>query len=92
MDLSDLEERAEAELSFPADAATVRETLGDEELSVSGVDGSARLGDVIDRTEMESFESARALAETVQANVDESLVGREDYTDRGTGTVDTDEI
>lgn len=91
MDFADIEARADEELSFPADAATVREAFGDVAVSVSGVEDTEELGTVLDRTEKESFESARALAETVRANVDASLVGREGYTDRGTGTVDTDE-
>lgn len=91
MDINDLEERAEEQLSFPADADDVRDAMGDEEVTVSGVEDGEELGTVLDRMEDQEFESPKMLAETVRANVDASLVGRENYTDRGTGSVDTED-
>lgn len=91
MDINDLEERADERLSFPADADDVRDAMGDEEVTVSGVEGGEQLGTVLDRMGDQEFESPDMLAETVRANVDSSLVGRENYSDRGTGSVDTAE-
>ena len=80
----------EAELTFPADAATVVETVGDRELDAPG-GPSVSVESVLARTDEPRFRTAAELHETVLANLGEDYVGRKKYDDRSSNHVRDDE-
>lgn len=61
------------ELSYPVDAATVRETY--EDVVLVYADGEERLVDVLDRTASESFESPDDLSMEVFSELPVEAVG-----------------
>lgn len=69
-------------LSFPVDAETVVEALGDEQLEAP-TGQSESVGDVIDRCQEDEFESADELYDALLTFVSDAFIGRKFYDDRG---------
>jgi hypothetical protein len=90
VDLHDLRAYLAAEIDFPADAATVRERVGETVLDASDVDGETTVREALAPIDGEEFGGAEALFEAIQLNLPEEYVGRSGYSDRGTH-IDTDQ-
>ena len=88
MDFGDLPTDLEA-IDYPADLETVRGEFGDRGIDLES--GSTTLGEVLSPLEEETFESADGVLETVRNLVGDEAVGREGYSDRGSGGTEQDE-
>jgi hypothetical protein len=78
------------ELQFPASRDTVLETVGSTELSPP--DGEATtIRAVIERSDMEEFNSADDLYDTLMTLVGARFIGRRYYDDRGGMPLESDD-
>ena len=82
IELSEMNEVFEEELTFPATSEEVIDECGDATLRASGGDG-ATVADLIKRGESDEFESTEELVNTLMTFVDDDYVGRIGYSDRG---------
>ena len=82
IELSEMSEVFEEELTFPATSEEVIDECGDATLRASGCDG-ATVADLIKRSESDEFESTEELVNTLMTFVDDDYVGRIGYSDRG---------
>lgn len=81
MELSAVRQQLESEFTFPLDRERLLERAGDVELE--GVPAETEtIGAVLERTDEQSFVSAKALSETLVGTVDGAYVGRKYYDDR----------
>lgn len=69
-------------LQFPTTRATVLESVGDIELNAPTGENRT-IGEVIERSETEEFDSADSLYGTLMTFVGEEFIGRKYYDDRG---------
>ncbi|PSQ14236.1 hypothetical protein BRC99_03120 [Halobacteriales archaeon QS_7_69_60] len=81
IELSEMSEVFEEELTFPATSEEVIDECGDTTLQASGGDG-ATVADLIERGETDEFESTEELVNTLMTFVDDDYVGRTGYSDR----------
>jgi hypothetical protein len=82
MQLSDLRDRLDEQLTYPIDQSSVVAALGDEPLEAP-TGQTETLQAVLDRSDATRFESTDQLYETVLGNVGDEFVGRKFYDDRG---------
>lgn len=75
----DLQDDLEAE-EYPISAADILERYGDRTVEHAG--GSATLGELLDGSSEETYESAAEVHQAVLNMVGEGAEGRKDYTDR----------
>ena len=81
MDVSAVRSHLAAECTFPVDRETVLDRVGDVDLD--GVASEQEtVATVLERTDVEIFHSARAVAVTLQGSVGAAYVGRKRYDDR----------
>ncbi|WP_152040749.1 DUF5789 family protein [Salinigranum salinum] len=74
-------------LDYPVTEDELLATYGDRTLDLEG--GRTTLRTVLAPRESTTFESSEAVVDAVYALVGSEAVGREEYTDRGTGTTAT---
>lgn len=77
--LSDLDERMGAH-EYPTTTEEVIEEYGDLKLELPN--GDERLGDVLDRLDSETFDTAEELRLAAYSAVSSNAIGREGYSDR----------
>jgi hypothetical protein len=68
--------------SYPIDRETIIETMGDRTIESPGGDDET-LGQILGRTETETFDSSQDLFDTFFGQLSEQYVGRKFYDDRG---------
>lgn len=79
---TDAYEAFEQTCSYPIDRETIIETMGDRTIeSPTGTEET--LGEILGRTETETFGSTRELFDTFVGQLGEQYVGRKFYDDRG---------
>ena len=81
IELSEMSEVFEEELTFPATSEEVIDECGDATLQASGGDG-ATVADLVERGETDEFKSTEELVNTLMTFVDDDYVGRTGYSDR----------
>ena len=81
IELSEMSEVFEEELTFPAASEEIIDECGDATLQASGGD-DATVADLIERGESDEFESTEELVNTLMTFVDDDYVGRTGYSDR----------
>ena len=80
MRLSEARAEFERRLSYPVDRETVIGSIGDETLEAPDGEDTT-VASVLERGDVDEFESAAELHDTLVALVDEGSVGREYYDD-----------
>lgn len=85
VELGDLAEDLES-LSYPVEKETLLSEYGDRELELP--DGSETLAEVLEPLQMDEFESVEDVRQSIFNMVGSEAVGRQGYTDRGTGEAD----
>lgn len=90
MDVRELPEYLDSNLTFPTDLETVRAEVGETVLESASTDDELTIAEVLSHLETEEYNSAEELFESVQANLPEEYIGRKGYTDRGTSDPEAD--
>lgn len=92
MRLSDARDRFVSEFTFPVEREQVLDSLGDVEIDGPTNDPET-VGEVLERTDAESFHSADELYDTIIGSIGSDYVGRRFYDDRGSNTaLDIEEV
>lgn len=92
MRLSTARDRFVSEFTFPVTREEVIEQLGDVEIE-GPTNNPETVGEVLERTDEQSFPSPDALYDTIIASVGTQYVGRRFYDDRGSNVgIDIDEV
>lgn len=89
MELQALRERVESTCEFPVEQSELLDAVGSVEIE-PGTSGSETVATVLERTDETTFESPRALYNTIRGTVDDDHVGRKHYDDRGGSRVNDD--
>ena len=82
VELGDLEDDLES-ADYPMDSEELMDRYGDRELDLQG--GSETLREALATGDDETFESADEVQQAILNRVSGEAVGREGYSDRGTG-------
>jgi hypothetical protein len=85
LELGDLRDELQNE-EYPIDADELTERYGDHEIGLP--DGEERLREVLATGGDETFESADEVEQAILNRVGGEAVGRQGYTDRGSGAVE----
>ena len=88
IEFGDLREELES-IDYPADLETVLSSYGDHEIDLE--DGSKTLEEVLSPLQGETYESPEGVLDSVRNLVGDQAVGREGYSDRGSGGTEQDE-
>lgn len=83
VELGDLEDDLES-ADYPMDSEELMDRFGDRELDLQG--GSETLRETLATGGEETFESAEEVEQAILNRVSSEAVGRENYSDRGSGT------
>jgi len=92
MRLTDARDRFVSEFTFPVERDAVLDRLGDVEIDGPTEDPET-VGEVLERSGVESFQSADELYDTIIGSIGSGYVGRRFYDDRGPNTaLDIEEV
>lgn len=92
MRLSNARDRFVSEFTFPVERESVLETLGDVEID-GPTNEPETVGEILERTDMDSFHSADELYDSIIGSIGSDYVGRRFYDDRGSNTaLDIEEV
>ena len=92
MRLTDARDRFVSEFTFPVERDAVLDRLGDVEIDGPTEDPET-VGEVLERSGVESFQSADDLYDTIIGSIGSEYVGRRFYDDRGPNTaLDIEEV
>jgi len=92
MRLSNARDRFVSEFTFPIKREQVLDTLGDVEID-GPTDDPETVSEVLGRADVESFDSAEELYDTLIGLMGSEYVGRRFYDDRGSNTaIDIEEV
>jgi hypothetical protein len=90
MELNELSEVIERKLTYPIDIATVREELGETEVSAPDAEDNKTIAELLDNVEEGTYNSSTDLFETLLTRLPDQYIGRKYYDDRGSTVPDTD--
>jgi hypothetical protein len=92
MRLSNARDRFVSEFTFPVEHERVLETMGDVEIE-GPTDDPETVSEVLSRTDVESYNSADELYDSIIGSIGSDYVGRRFYDDRGSNTaLDIEEV
>jgi hypothetical protein len=92
MRLIDARDQFVSEFTFPVDREAVFDAMGDVEID-GPTDNPETVGEVLERSGAESFQSADELYDTIIGTIGSEYVGRRFYDDRGSNTaLDIEEV
>ncbi|WP_114578835.1 hypothetical protein [Saliphagus sp. LR7] len=91
MQIEDLPEHFDEQLTYPADRATVIEQLGEVEVEAPDQGDSETVSTILRPLTDETYDSPDELYTTIIGNLNEEYIGRKFYDDRGQQTIDTSE-
>lgn len=90
MNIRDLSDFLEGELTYPIDQASVIDQIGTIEIDAPNIDDTELISEIIDRVGEETYDSPAELFETIIGNLNDDYIGRKFYDDRGGNPLETE--
>lgn len=84
MELNELKAFLDRELTYPVDATTVREQVGDADVTAPDEEDTETIATLLGDIDDATYASATELFEEIFAHLPDEYIGRKYYDDRGT--------